>query len=125
MILSTGIDILEFEKLKNILKVDKKSFLNRIYTSNEIDYAKENNWIVNLASTFAAKEAVFKAISDLGLKNICFKEIEIIRDENGKPEVVLSGETKKLVDKKEKIKIIISLSTSSTLAIAQAIAVLA
>lgn len=75
MILSIGIDILEFEKLKNILKVDQQAFFNRIYTSKEIDYAKENKWVENLASTFAAKEAVFKAISDLGLKNICFKEI--------------------------------------------------
>jgi holo-[acyl-carrier protein] synthase len=123
MIISTGIDILEFKKIKNILEVNQQSFLNKIYTSQEIKYAKKNQWITNLASTFAAKEAVFKAISHLGLTGICFKEIEIIRKKNGKPTVRLSGQTKKVVDKLGATKILISLSTCSTFAVAQTILV--
>lgn len=122
MIIGIGLDILEFQKLNNILSQNKQSFLKKVYTSREINYAKKAKWIESLASTFAAKEAVFKAISDLGLKNICFQEIEIVRNNQGKPKVILSGNTKKIVDKKGH-KILLSLTSCSNLALAQAVVV--
>lgn len=124
MIIGIGIDILEFEKLKNILCQNEQPFLNKVFTRREIDYAKKNNWLENLATTFCGKEAVFKSISHLGLKNICFQEIEIVRNNQGKPQVILTGETKQVADKKGKIKIFLSLTSCSNLAIAQAVAVL-
>ncbi len=123
MIVGIGLDILELEKLKNILSKNEKSFLKKVYTPQEINYAKKNKWVESLASTFTAKEAVFKAISDSGLKYIYFQEIEIIRNDQGQPKVILSGNTKKIVDKKAPVKILLSLTSCSSLALAQAIAV--
>lgn len=57
-----------------------------------------------MATAFVGKEAVFKA---LGIEYFEPKEIEILRDENGKPSAVLSGKTKELVGDK---KIELSLS---------------
>lgn len=123
MIISTGIDVLEFKKIKNVLEVNQQAFLNKVYTEKEIKYAKKNQWISSLASTFAGKEAVFKAISHLGLTSICFKEIEIIRKKNGKPTVRLSGQTKNVIGKIGPTEILISLTTCSTFAVAQAVLV--
>ena len=56
-------------------------FRSKIYTTNEISYCEAfDNPILRYASTWAAKEAVYKAIKQLNDRPISFKKIEIIRD---------------------------------------------
>ena len=67
------------------------SFYGRIYTKKEISYCESKNNVKyqHYAARFAAKEAIFKAISK-ALKNkyeISWQNIEIINDEQGKPNV--------------------------------------
>lgn len=85
----TGIDIIEVERIKQNIEQHGDVFLNRIFTKNEIEYceSKNLNKYQSYAGRFAVKEAVFKAISKL-LTNkyeICWKDIEVINDENGRP----------------------------------------
>ena len=84
-----GIDIIEVDRIKESIDEYGDAFLNRIYTKKEQEYCNESDAMKyqRYAARFAAKEAVFKAIS----KNIENKEdlswtiIEILNDENGKP----------------------------------------
>ena len=73
----------------------KERFLDRVYTEKEQAYCESKNAqkYQHYAGRFAAKEAVFKAISTkLNDKYaITWKDIEIIDDKEGKPYVHLYG----------------------------------
>lgn len=95
MKITCGTDIIEIDRIKeNIEKIGGK-FVNRVYTEKEQKYceSKKEQRYQHYAARFAAKEAVFKATSVL-LKDkysICWKDIEIINDENGRPKVNIIG----------------------------------
>ncbi len=121
MIISCGTDIIETKRVKDAVKKWKNSFLNRVFTQKEIDYSmKRRFYFEHLAARFAAKEAVMKAFGD-GFTAANLKDIEIINDKNGRPEVILKAAMEKL-RKKKKISSI-SVSMSHTRNYAQAVAI--
>ncbi|MRX47154.1 holo-ACP synthase [Pedobacter puniceum] len=73
-------------------------FKQKVYTPLEIDYCELfEDSILRYASTWAAKEAVYKAIKQINSKALPFKKIEILREKiSGKPEVKLSDYYKNL-----------------------------
>lgn len=86
-----GTDIIEINRIKNSIENKGKVFLDKIYTQAEINYceSKRNAKYQHYAARFAAKEAIFKAISET-LENkydIKWTDVEIINDEKGKPRV--------------------------------------
>jgi len=91
MQVTTGVDIIEVERIKKVIDDLGDTFLNRIYTENEIQYCNksENNKYQHFAARFAAKEAVFKAISKYieGRKEVLWKQIEISNNEDGRPNI--------------------------------------
>ncbi len=83
MIIGTGIDIVEVERIEAAIKRNGEDFLNRIFTGREVEYARTKKLSsMHLAGRFAAKEAVLKAFSR-GQFN--FKDIEILNDDVGRP----------------------------------------
>ena len=95
MKISCGTDIIEIGRIKDALENRGDCFLNRVFTENEICYceSKKKQRYQHYAARFAAKEAVFKAISiNLTDKySITWKDIEIENDLEGKPYVHLYG----------------------------------
>ncbi len=95
MKVTCGTDIIEISRIKESIDNIGKKFLDKVFTTNEIEYceSKKNQKYQHYAARFAAKEAVFKAISNQ-LENkydISWKDIEVINDENGRPSVTISG----------------------------------
>lgn len=89
MILGIGTDIIEIERIKAAVS-KHKNFLNKIFTESEIEYFKNRNMNMEVISgNFAAKEAVSKSIGT-GIRNISFIDIEVLRDDLGKPIVSLN-----------------------------------
>lgn len=89
MQIRTGIDIIEVSRIEESIKSLGEKFLKRVFTDYEIKYcnSKNNMKYQHFAARFAAKEAIFKAISD-SLKSkydITWTDIEIRNDENGRP----------------------------------------
>jgi len=122
MISGTGIDIIEISRIKNAVLRWKDSFLKRIFTENEINYSQAKKFSYqHLAARFAAKEAVLKAIGDSSIHQINLREVEVLNDESGKPFIRLSGAAKKIKEKKKISDIIISMSHTHKLAVANAI----
>ena len=66
MQIKTGIDIIEVNRIKEAIQDLDEKFLKRVYTNYEIEYcnSKNNMKYQHFAARFAAKEAVFKAISN-------------------------------------------------------------
>ena len=86
MKLVTGVDLIEIERLRDSIAQHGDRFLNRIFTKPEIDDNALK--IESLAGRFAAKEAVAKALG-CGIGDVSWKEIEILRGEEGEPVLVL------------------------------------
>lgn len=86
-----GTDIIEISRIKKSIEKSGKKFLNIIYTPAEIEYCESKKYAKynHYAGRFAAKEALYKAISPL-LEDrfaISWKNAEIINNENGNPHV--------------------------------------
>ena len=91
MKIRTGVDIIEIERVKQSIEGTDGKFCERVFTEKEIEYCENRKAqkYQHYAARFAAKEAVFKAISQL-LENkfdIEWKDVEILNDENGRPYV--------------------------------------
>lgn len=119
-----GTDIIEIKRVKESIEKYDKDFINRIYTEKEIEYCekKHNAKYQHYAVRFAAKEAVFKAVSQLleDKFEISWKNAEIINLDQGKPEVNLIGT--KIANKIKSIDI--SLSHCKEYAVATVIIVI-
>ncbi len=86
--LRTGIDIIEIARIKRLILYWKEKFIRRIYTEAELEVC--TNRIPPLATRFAAKEAVMKALGT-GTRGVSWKEIEILSNAAGVPRVQLHG----------------------------------
>lgn len=96
VIFKTGVDIIEVVRIKENIEKHGQAFLNRVFTDKEIEYCEDRNVqkFQSYAGRFAAKEAVFKAVSGF-LDNkfdIEWKDIEVLNDDNGRPFVNFSDE---------------------------------
>ncbi len=88
-----GIDICSINRISKALEVFGEKFINRIFTLKEKLEAKNKDGTYNinyLAKRFAGKEAFSKAIEE-GIGSIAFKDISIVRGENGVPVLSLSS----------------------------------
>lgn len=122
-----GTDIIEIERIKKAIEVNEKDetniFLEKIYTKKEIEYCEGKGKMKyqHYAARFAAKEAVFKAVSGL-LKNkyeFSWKNAEVVNDDNGRPKIFFKNIS---IELQEKIKEVdISLSHSKENAIAMVV----
>lgn len=106
----TGTDIIEINRIKESIESLGENFKNKIYTEKEVEYceSKRNAKYQHYAGRFAAKEAIFKAISELleDKFEVSWKDAEILNDEQGKPRVTFTS--KRLQEKIENIDISIS-----------------
>ncbi len=86
-----GTDIIEIERIKKSIQNYEEKFKKNIYTEIEVDYCESHKGqkFQHYAARFAAKEAIFKAISKKLNENYSWTDFEIINDDKGKPEVVL------------------------------------
>lgn len=123
-----GTDIIEVSRVKNAIETTK-DFKNRVFTQNEIndiDSIKSDMKYQRYAGRFAAKEAIFKAMSKLLVENnitmeFLDVEIENIDKLNRRPRVnFLKEDIIKLVDR-ENIDIDISISHINESAVAVAV----
>lgn len=84
-----GTDIVEVDRVKENIKKHENRFLDRIYTKGEIEYCESKNIqkFQSYAVRFAAKEAVYKALSDYIKEAYTWKDFEILNDSSGRPRV--------------------------------------
>ncbi|MCD5414665.1 MAG: holo-ACP synthase [Clostridiales bacterium] len=122
MIEGIGIDIVEVNRIKKAIEKNKR-FLDRLFTEREILlFSGKGYRFTTVAGTFAAKEAVLKALGT-GLRGIKWKDIEVLNDEIGKPYIELHNNARNLAYRKGISEILITISHTRYNAVAQAIAI--
>ena len=111
MILGTGIDIIEVERIRASFEKFGERFVNRILHPAEIAYClSHKNPAPFIAARFAAKEAISKAFGTGIGAALAWHDMEIHRKESGEPYVVLHGKGKELLEKRNARAVLISLS---------------
>lgn len=116
MIIGIGTDLIEIERIKKAC--EKEAFLSRIYTEKERRQAGGS--MSRLAGNFAVKEAVSKVFGT-GFRSCSPGEIEVLRDELGKPCVTLYGEARVLAERLQIHRIHVSITNTATHAAAFAV----
>lgn len=117
MIIGVGTDIVEKSRIKKAC--ENPHFVQRYYTDAECALMKQRE--CRAASNFAAKEAVAKALGT-GFRGFEPKEIEVLRDEIGKPYVVLHGDAKRVAGQLGVANIHVSISDTDSNTVAFAVA---
>lgn len=120
-----GVDIVEIHRMEEILS-RTPSFAARLFTDEERAYCDASaRPAAHYACRFAAREAVLKAIGTGFGDGVGRKDVSVSRDSNGRPIAVLAGRAREVADELGVVEVAISLSFTSDLAIANAMAITA
>tara|TARA_Y100001934_G_C12354061_1_gene777081 strand:+ start:2342 stop:2734 length:393 start_codon:yes stop_codon:yes gene_type:complete len=116
--LITGVDIIEIKRVEKVAFSYGDRFLKRIYTDGEIKYCRGR--APQLASRFAAKEAVMKALGT-GIRGVGWRDVEVTRKRGMAPDIKLHGRAQKRASQIGLKGLAISLSHSKEFAVASVI----
>ena len=116
--LVTGVDIIEIDRVERVYAEYGERFLRRIYTAGEIAYCRGR--APQLASRFAAKEAVMKLLGT-GVRGVRWRDIEVVRARGQAPAIRLHGTAAARAERIGLTDIALSLSHSRRYAVASAI----
>jgi holo-[acyl-carrier protein] synthase len=120
MIKGIGSDMIETERVRKACENER--FITRNFTEDEIEMFKsKGNKIETIAANFAMKEAIVKALGT-GFRGINLIDIEILRNELGKPVVTLNESLLKSMNKYEMTSMHVSCSHVKDYALGYAIA---
>ncbi len=86
--LVTGVDIIEISRVRDVAEGYGERFFRRIYTERELAYCRGR--APQLATRFAAKEAVMKALGT-GTHGVKWRDIEVVREMGMAPTIQLHG----------------------------------
>jgi holo-[acyl-carrier protein] synthase len=116
---TTGIDVIEIERIRDAVERWGDRFLNRIYTEGEIAHCRGR--AQSLAGRFAAKEATSKALG-VGIRILRWRDIEVLRGPRGKPTIFLHGKAAEIASSLGLTGFDVSITHSNTDAIAVVVA---
>jgi holo-[acyl-carrier protein] synthase len=119
MWLSTGIDLVEINRLEALNPAIRRRFLERIFTSEELVELGDSN--ERLAGGFAVKEAVSKSLG-CGIGSISWHEIIIHHLPSGQPTLALTGKAAETAAGLHLTQWAISISHSKSHAVASVVA---
>ena len=112
MIIGTGIDIIEVDRIQRAVERWGEGFLKHVFTAPEIEHARGFKFpYQHYAGRFAAKEAIFKA---MGIAHLTWQDVTILNDAEGRPVCIDNN-------KKFKHRLLISISHCKNYAVASAI----
>ena len=121
-ILDIGVDIIEINRIRELVNKNKR-FLEKVITVKEREYFESKGLKAEtIAGNFAAKEAISKSIGT-GIRKFNLRDIEVLRDELGKPIVKTYNNFKQICIDYSISEIKVSISHCKDYAIANAIAI--
>ncbi|MHC4606178.1 MAG: holo-ACP synthase [Planctomycetota bacterium] len=123
MIVGLGIDLVEIERFKAVLRRQGDRFVERVFTIKERGYCEGKlNRPAHYAARFAAKEAVLKALGTGWSGGIAWTDVCITPVKAGPAEVKLSGVAARVAEEKGIKRMLVSLSHTAESVTAVAVA---
>jgi holo-[acyl-carrier protein] synthase len=117
-VIATGVDIVEIDRVGDLLARHGDRFRRRVYTDRE--WSDSCGRVESLAARFAAKEALIKA---LGSREPALREIEVVRPEHSQPSLRLWGRAAEIARALGVRELSVSLSHGREHAVAVVVAV--
>jgi holo-[acyl-carrier protein] synthase len=122
MIVGSGVDIAETERIQHGLETYGDRFVKRVFTQQEIEYCNRfKNRAERYAARFAAKEAAFKALGTGWAQGVRWRDVEVVHLPSGKPEIVLTGKALDVAQGLRVSRISVSLSHANRYVVAHVI----
>ena len=122
MIYGIGVDLVNIKRMERVIDRWGTRFINRIFTTQEINFCYQRPRAVSsFALRFAAKEAFSKAIG-LGMKKgIRWRDIEIVQNPSGRPDLNVTGKTLSICHKEAIRRWYVTLSDEGDYGIAEVV----
>ena len=121
MVRGIGIDAVEIDRVRNARRRRGQAFERRILSLPERDLLAGSPTPAQfLAGRFAAKEAVMKVLGTGWARGVRFRDIEVLKDSDGIPVVVLHGEAARRAKALGIRQVLVSITHTRRLALAQA-----
>lgn len=122
-VLAHGIDLIDVARVARSIQEHGERFLSRVFTPAERAYADASRRrLEHLAARFAAKEAVLKALGTGWGQGVAWTDVEVAHGPGGRPVVVLHAAAADHARQQGIASWALSLSHTSTHAIASVIA---
>jgi len=119
MLIGTGVDLIEVERIAHSIERFGERFLRRVYTEDEIAYcSRRRGSAESFAARFAAKEAGAKALGTGISRGVTWNEFQVTRNPGGRPVLELRGRAEGLARELGVRAISLSLTHSGGLAMA-------
>jgi holo-[acyl-carrier protein] synthase len=119
MLIGTGVDLIEVERIAHSIERFGERFLHRVYTDDEIAYCTRRRVSAeSFAARFAAKEAGAKALGTGISRGVTWNEFQVTRHPGGRPVLELRGRAEWLAKELGVRAISLSLTHSRGLAMA-------
>ena len=121
--LGVGIDLVDLARISRLLGNKGEHAFMKLFTDAERAYmATRPDPTGHAGARIAAKEAVYKALQSLpGARAVGWREIEVTRDADGRPAILLHGLASRLAEEAGGIRVQISLTHSESTAGAVAV----
>jgi holo-[acyl-carrier protein] synthase len=115
-VIGVGIDLVDLERVRAMLTNKGEHAMGRLFTEREREYlASKTDPTGHAAARIAAKEAVYKAMQSLPqARGVGWREIEVSRDSEGRPAILLHGLAAQLSHEIGGLRIQVSLTHSPT-----------
>jgi holo-[acyl-carrier protein] synthase len=122
MIVGTGIDVVEIERIEQAIDRFGQRFLNRVFCRAEQAYClRKRNCAESFAARFAAKEAAAKALGTGMSHGVSWREIEVVREPGGRPALCFHGRAAEIAQRIGVERSHLSLTHTGRLAMASAV----
>jgi holo-[acyl-carrier protein] synthase len=109
--LTIGTDIIECERIGQMLAKHGKHFVERVFTEGEIRYCSDRrNAQQHFAGRWAAKEAVLKALGTGWVAGITWTDVEVVNEASGAPFIRLHNGAAEVAAEKGIAEILVSIS---------------
>jgi holo-[acyl-carrier protein] synthase len=122
-VVGVGIDLVDLDRIRQLFADKGEHAMHRFFSDEERKYlGTRSDATGHAGARIAAKEAVYKAMQSLpGARGVGWREIEVARDGDGRPEIRLHGLAARLSEASGGLRIRISLTHSALSAGAVAI----
>ena len=114
-----GIDLIDIQRIHHVLRRFPDRFRLRVLTEHEQRYCGRRT--ERIAGRWAAKEAISKVLG-LGVRGVGWREIEILPNRAGAPQVLLHARAARRAEFMELDDVTVSISHEREMAVAVAVA---
>lgn len=115
-VLGVGVDLVDLERVGRLLSNKGEHAMQKFFTDEERAYlGTRPDPTGHAGARIAAKEAVYKALQSLpGARGVGWREIEVTRDDDGRPAIRLHGLAARLAEENGGLVVQVSLTHSAT-----------